>query len=93
MRAIVIVAMRDGCVDCGYSDIRALDFDHVRGEKLADVGSMIRRGRGISVVQAEIAKCEVRCRNCHAIATMERLGNSWHHEYLAGSPQHGSEEA
>ena len=81
-----MVAMRDGCVDCGYSDIRALDFDHVRGVKLADVSSMIRRGNGIAMVRAEIAKCEVRCRNCHAIATMERLGNSWHAEFMPGAP-------
>jgi hypothetical protein len=93
MRAIVVVAMKGGCVDCGFSDIRALDFDHVRGDKIADVGSMIRRGRGIAIVRAEIAKCEVRCRNCPAIATMERLGNSWHVEFLPVATQHGSEDA
>ena len=82
LRTIVFEAMAKGCVDCGYLDIRALDFDHVRDEKVDDVGSMIRRGRSIAVVQAEIAKCEVRCRNCHAIATMTRLGGSWHDRFL-----------
>ena len=83
LRTIVFEAMATGCVDCGYRDIRALDFDHVRGEKIDDVGSMIRRGRSTAAVRAEIAKCEVRCRNCHAIATITRLGGTWHDRFLS----------
>ncbi|WP_413319571.1 hypothetical protein AA0Z99_03710 [Agrococcus sp. 1P02AA] len=71
-----------GCVDCGRSDIRVLEFDHVRGVKVASVGSMVRRGRALVVIRAEIEKCEVRCRNCHGIATMTRRGGSWHDDYL-----------
>ena len=82
LRTIVFEAMATGCVDCGYRDIRALDFDHVRGEKVVDVGAMIRRGRSASAVRAEIAKCEVRCRNCHAIATLDRLSGSWHDHFV-----------
>ena len=82
LRTLVFEAMAQGCADCGYLDIRALDFDHVRGEKVDDVGSMIRRGRSIRAVRDEIAKCEVRCRNCHAIVTISRLGASWHDRFL-----------
>ena len=82
LRALAFKAMAGGCVDCGCRDIRVLEFDHVREKKVADVGSMIRRGRSIDAVQAEIAKCEVRCRNCHAIATVTRLGGSWHDRFL-----------
>lgn len=28
-------------------------------------------------VMAEIAKCDVRCRNCHANLTNERMGANW----------------
>lgn len=60
-----------GCVDCGYCDSPvALDFDHVTGKKVANVSSLVRRAR--AQVDAEIAKCEVRCANCHRIKTAER---------------------
>ncbi|GAA1417817.1 hypothetical protein GCM10009640_02540 [Agrococcus citreus] len=71
-------------MDCGSTDIRVLEFDHVRGTKVASVGSMVRRGRGLAVIEAEIAKCDVRCRNCHAIVTIQRRGASWHDAYMTG---------
>ena len=70
------------CVDCGNSDIRVLEFDHVRGEKKDGVGALVRNNCSLKTVQEEIAKCEVRCRNCHVIKTYERLGGSWHDEYI-----------
>ena len=82
MRKLVAEALAGGCVDCGNHDIRVLEFDHVRGTKLDGIGSMIRRGRSMAAVEAEIEKCEVRCKNCHAIATMTRLGGTWHDSYL-----------
>ena len=83
MRKVVAEALSGGCVDCGTSDIRVLEFDHVRGTKVDGIGSMIRRGRSIATVQTEIAKCEVRCKNCHALATLTRLGGTWHDLYLS----------
>lgn len=82
MRQLVVDAMRGGCVDCGIDDIRVLEFDHVRGAKVNGIGTMIREGRGESAVLAEMQKCEVRCRNCHALATLARLGRSWHEEFV-----------
>lgn len=90
MRDLVVSAMSEGCVDCGIRDIRLLDFDHVRGTKHDSVSRMIRRGRGEGVILAEIAKCEVRCRNCHAIVTLARLDRSWHDAYLVESPRRES---
>ncbi|ROR67261.1 hypothetical protein [Agrococcus jenensis] len=81
----IMVRFSAGCVDCGSSDIRVLEFDHVRGTKVASVSSMVRRGRALSIIQAEIAKCDVRCRNCHAIVTIKRRGSSWHDAYMMRS--------
>lgn len=60
------------CVDCGESDQRVLDFDHVRGSKKADVSHMINSGFSWARIEEEIAKCEVRCANDHRRATHER---------------------
>lgn len=61
------------CVDCGFSDIRALEFDHVRGEKEHNVSNMVNRAYSIESLQVEIDKCEVRCANCHRIRTHETI--------------------
>jgi hypothetical protein len=81
---VIMARFADSCADCGTTDIRVLEFDHVRGTKLDTVGSMVRRGRALAVIEAEIAKCDVRCRNCHAIVTIARRGFSWHDAYLMG---------
>lgn len=81
-REVIFAAMAGGCVDCGNRDIRVLEFDHVRGEKIRGIGEMVRRGSGPELIAAEIAKCEIRCRNCHVIATFARRGHTWHDDYL-----------
>ena len=60
------------CVDCGESDIRVLDFDHL-GDKKQNVSNMLN-GSSFESIIAEIAKCEVRCANCHRRKTAERAG-------------------
>lgn len=83
---LIMTRFSEGCVDCGSTDIRVLEFDHVRGSKVDTVGNMVRRGRALSVIRAEIAKCDVRCRNCHAIVTITRRGFSWHDAYVMDPP-------
>jgi hypothetical protein len=65
------------CVDCGERDIRLLEFDHVQGHKMANISRLLTQGRNWSIIEAEIAKCEVRCANCHRIKTFERGGDWW----------------
>ena len=62
------------CVDCGNKDFRVLDFDHVRGIKANNINYLISTAYTVQVIADEIEKCEVRCKNCHAIVTYERLG-------------------
>lgn len=58
------------CVDCGEADPFVLEFDHVRGEKLFNLGHA--PGRKWDRVVTEVAKCEIRCGNCHRAKTSER---------------------
>lgn len=62
-----------GCADCGYNaSAYALQFDHVRGDKKANVSDLIRSDYKWETVLEEIDKCEVVCANCHAIRTKSR---------------------
>ena len=64
------------CVDCGESDIVTLQFDHRdRATKRQDVALLVI-GKPWSVVSTEIAKCDVRCANCHRRRTASQL--RWH---------------
>lgn len=59
-----------GCIDCGYNEqADALQFDHVRGIKKHKIAAIASAGIGSTLFQQELAKCEVRCANCHAIRT------------------------
>ena len=82
MQSILFEAMAGGCVDCGITDIRVLEFDHVRGVKVDSITSIVRRGLSIEVLLTEIAKCEIRCANCHTLATLSRLPRTWHDRYI-----------
>jgi hypothetical protein len=53
------------CVDCGEPDPVVLEFDHVRGSKRDQVTRMAELGLSWSTIEEEIAKCQVRCCNCH----------------------------
>jgi len=55
-RAVLHSLLKEGCVDCGNRDIRVLEFDHVRGEKVRGIGELVSRGAGLSVILAEVAK-------------------------------------
>ena len=59
------------CTDCGTTDHRVLQFDHL-SDKKNDVSNMIYNGNSLSVIKTEIRKCEIRCANCHTIITAER---------------------
>lgn len=67
------IKLERGCADCGYQEhAAALDFDHRPGEvKLFDVASGPAR-RGWGAIEAEVAKCDVVCANCHRIRTYTR---------------------
>lgn len=61
------------CVDCNISDPRVLEFDHRDElEKSRNVTEMFQWSW--STIEYEIAKCDVRCANCHRIRTQLQFG-------------------
>jgi hypothetical protein len=74
------------CVDCGTTDIRLLEFDHIEGQKINTISRMLAQKFSWPAISAEIAKCEVRCANCHRIKTDER-GGFWRGLFKASSNQ------
>jgi hypothetical protein len=68
------IKLERGCELCGYNAHHAaLDFDHLDpAEKTKEVSTMCWGEASFDVIDAEIAKCRVLCRNCHAIESMEK---------------------
>lgn len=63
---------KNGCLDCAENDLRVLEFDHVRGDKLATIAQLIVREANLKRLADEIAKCDVVCANCHRRRTAQR---------------------
>lgn len=63
------------CIDCEEKDILVLEFDH-RGDKFMDIGSMVSGRYALWKIAQEVAKCDVRCANCHRRKTALQQG--WH---------------
>jgi len=57
------------CKDCGLSDRRVLQFDHLRDKKF-NISKYL--SSGWPNLEKELEKCELVCANCHAIRTDER---------------------
>jgi len=63
------IKLERGCIDCGYRDYAiALDFDHHDGTKSRLVGHCHSK----AAIDAEVAKCDVRCANCHRVRHLDR---------------------
>lgn len=56
------------CIVCGESLPGNLDFHHLDpSNKRYCVSDMIKMRSGVNVIQTEIDKCVVLCKNCHAM--------------------------
>ena len=71
---VAFIKLLSHCIDCGEENPVVLEFDHIRGKKRGNISDMSHQSFSIETIQLEIEKCEVRCANCHRIATyMRRL--------------------
>jgi hypothetical protein len=58
------------CADCGCDyPSYVMDFDHVRGKKVANIAKLVSACRPLLMIQDEIAKCDIVCANCHRLRT------------------------
>lgn len=48
-----------------------MEFDHVRGEKTANIAKLVSAG-SLGPVLQELDKCELVCANCHRIRHLRR---------------------
>lgn len=70
------------CVDCGEANPLRLEFDH-RGDKSNNVSALLAH-YGWTAIEAEIAKCDVRCGSCHKEKT-HREQNTYRWRFYSGS--------
>lgn len=76
---------KNGCIDCGEKDPVVLECDHIPGRgKTGDICRLVRQAN-LDRVKSELARCEVRCANCHRRRTAERNPAHWLHRLMAGS--------
>lgn len=59
------------CVDCGEPDPIVLDFDHRDRKAKSFTISAYYANVSEARLRAEIAKCDVRCANCHRRKTAD----------------------
>jgi hypothetical protein len=72
------------CMDCGESAADIFEFDHRHGAKSGSVSKMLQNGFSLRTIEAEIAKCDILCPNCHRIRTQADV-NSYLHRYVQGT--------
>lgn len=63
------------CVDCGEPDPVVLQFDHRDASKKSyNISRMTRSNHPLERIMEEIAKCDIRCANCHFRRTAKQFG-------------------
>ncbi len=67
-----------GCQKCGkkYEDNpNVFDFDHIEREtKKRGIGWYISHGSSVKLINEEIKKCTLLCKNCHGLRTRRQMG-------------------
>lgn len=70
--------LTQSCIDCRVNNPVVLTFDHVRGKKTMEVSNMVKHSWSLKHIFEEIAKCDIRCFNCHMIKdSLRRGGKKW----------------
>jgi hypothetical protein len=72
LRAFIVEFLTaSSCIDCGATDVRVLEFDHIQ-ERQSYVARLLSDGVSLERLRSEIDRCEVVCANCHRHRTAIR---------------------
>jgi hypothetical protein len=83
LRRLWVYLLEHPCIDCGEADPVVLEFDHLdRTTKRQTVSFLARSGYPWATVEAELAKCQVRCANCHRCRTAVQF--DWPKRHFTG---------
>ena len=62
------------CVDCNETDFIVLEFDHREQSTKTENIAVLVSYSSLERLQEEVAKCDVRCANCHRRKTAKQFG-------------------
>lgn len=72
-RTYIQKAKEHPCADCNVQyPYYVMEFDHVRGKKRYNLNRLAKVSASWATIDAEIAKCDVVCANCHRERTYTR---------------------
>ena len=78
LQAVVTAWKGQGCADCGYDDVRAIEPDHrADAEKAGNLSRMVQMCASEDRIRSELDKCVPRCVRCHRRATQRRRPCAW----------------
>jgi hypothetical protein len=71
---VLDIKRRTPCADCGHNYPGwCMDFDHLPDhEKRYEITDLVLQCASLATIDAEIAKCELICANCHRSRTARR---------------------
>lgn len=76
-KAFIRQAKTRPCTDCGIQyPYYVMEFDHVQGDKKYDLSRLGKLQASWKTIEAEIAKCQVVCSNCHRERTAQRMATA-----------------
>jgi hypothetical protein len=91
LKAWMVELKASPCSDCGNAyPTCCMDFDHRAGTvKAYNVGSMFAHHYSRELIEAEVAKCDLVCANCHRVRTRDRRVGSGGHRRGSGGHRRG----
>lgn len=78
LQALVTAWKKQGCADCGYHDVRAIEPDHTPDAvKAGNLSRMVQMCASEERIRSELDKCIPRCVRCHRLATQLQRPCAW----------------